>query len=342
MVGLAPIHFRRAAVLVAACAIIGLSLPAQSGGPAVSDVNTKISVFGGGVGSKVGGADLSDGLGGLAASLTMPLSYSFGLQIDGAYARLGDENFGNVGAHVFWRDPTVGLFGVYQGYAYLDEAGGIGVGRTGIEAQYFLDRVTLDGAVGAIYGDVDTDVYARARLQVYPVDDLLLQGGFIYEDQGFATAGMEYQLSPEHGLSVFADGMARDGDDYSVLGGLKITFGQSMSLKDRHRRQDPDNYVTQDLQTTQRGAAEKSKTSDACPFVPYKESCELVQLAPRTLPRIGIVPRNTLLRTVGAPSNTHLGQCLNAGYNVENPGPPACGCAQVFVQCFESGPPLPN
>ena len=193
--------------------------------------------------------------------LTLPVAYSFGLQLDGAYARLREDNFGSVGAHLFWRDPTVGLLGLYAGYARLD---GIEFGRTGVEAQYFTRQVTLDTAAGEKFGDIKEQAYGRVRLQFYPIEDLMLRAGWLYEGTGFTSAGLEYQIAAGEstGVSLFVDGNVHSNDNYSILWGVKITFGKNMNLKDRHRRQDPDGYVAVDLQ--QASPARAANTPQDC------------------------------------------------------------------------------
>lgn len=73
--------------------------------PAVSSPNGKLTAFGGAAGV----SEDDEGLGGLAGSYTIPISSAFGAQFDGAWARVGDEDFANAGVHLFWRDPTRGL-----------------------------------------------------------------------------------------------------------------------------------------------------------------------------------------------------------------------------------------
>ncbi|WP_139247763.1 porin family protein [Hyphomicrobium sp. CS1GBMeth3] len=226
---------------------------AEADGPAVSGVNGKLSPFGGGIGAET----LDDGAGGIAGSLTLPVAHSFGLQLDGAYARLSDDDFANAGAHLFWRDPDVGLVGLYAGYAWLDESGGQEVGRVGLELQRFIHRITLDGALGYRFGDIDDDLYGRAKLDYYLTDDLMLFAGYSYEGLGFATVGAEYQFASRErvGTALFAEASLNDSSDYGVLGGLRVFLGEDMSLIGRHRRQDPPSYTMQDMLAVAQAAA---------------------------------------------------------------------------------------
>lgn len=316
-----------AASVAFAVALTAASYGARSEGPAVSDTNAKISGFGGAVGS--GGRD--EGLGGIAGSLTMPLGHAFGLQLDGAYASLGGDDFGSTGAHLFWRNPAIGLLGIYGGYAHLDKFGGIDIGRIGAEGQYYMRDLTIDTAVGAKLVDVE-QAYGRVRLQYYPIPDLMLQTGWVYENRSFANAGVEYQFSHSRnaGMSLFADGNINDNDNYSILAGLKVTFGQEMSLKDRHRRQDPDSYAGFDLLTTQQVGPKNEPA--ACPFTPLNNLCGFASLEPRYAPRIGFVPR-PMSMAVSLPTPSRLQQCVGQGYTSKEPGPASCGCAATFANC---------
>lgn len=224
-----------------------------AGGPAVSDTNVKITPFGGSFGADGQG---DSGIGGLEGSLTMPLSHAFGLQLDGGYARLGDADFLGTGAHVFWRDPDVGMFGFYAGYAWLDQLGGIGVGRVGLEAQRFADRFTLDGAIGYLFADAD-DIYGRAKLDYYPTENLMVSAGYAYELRSLATVGAEYQFasSDNVGTALFATGSLGENNAYSVLGGVRVFLGKNMTLINRHRKQDPPSYAPQNMATASQVAS---------------------------------------------------------------------------------------
>jgi hypothetical protein len=313
--------------LLAAALLAASAMTAASDGPAVSDFNTKISGFGGAAGY----SGDNDGMGGIATSITAPIGYSLGLQIDGAYARIGDDNFGSAGAHLFWRDPSRGLLGIYTGFAVLDRGSGAIIGRSGVEAQYYAGALTLDTAAGYEYGDLHKG-YGRARLQFYPVDDLMLRAGWAYETRNLGTAGIEYQFAntKNSGMSMFVDGSVGADSTYSVVGGVKVTFGESMSLKDRHRRQDPDAYQQFDLQAVQKAA--KPAAEQPCPFTPKADLCGVVSMQPKTYAKIGIQLHSPVTLASWAPQGRYK-QCSDAGYSKGSPGPSACGCAAAFNTC---------
>ena len=313
--------------MVAVGVLVASAVTSMSEGPAVSDINAKLSLFGGSVNDST-----SDSLGGLAGSFTMPLAHTLGLQLDAGYARIGDGNFGSGGAHLFWRDPTVGLFGVYAGYAHLDLSGtDVGFGRTGLEAQYFTRSLTLDLAGGVKFGDIEQG-YGRARLQFYPTDNLMLRGGWLYEGANFGTLGIEYQFasSRDTGVALFADTNLGNSDSYSVVAGVRVMFGQDMTLKDRHRRQDPESYTAVDMQSGQKAATQ----GGSCPsFQPASKLCTTASAAPRYLPKIGFAPPRAVSLATTCGSNIRICQCDHAGYTPSNPGPAACGCAAAFNAC---------
>lgn len=317
--------------LLAAVLLAASAMTASSDGPAVSDFNTKISGFGGAAGY----SGDNDGMGGIATSITAPIGYSLGLQMDGAYARIGDDNFGSAGAHLFWRDPSRGLLGIYTGFAVFDRGAGAIVGRSGVEAQYYAGALTLDTAAGYVYGDLHKG-YGRARLQFYPVDDLMLRAGWAYETRNLGTAGIEYQFAntKNAGMSMFIDGNVGADSTYSVVGGVKVTFGESMTLKDRHRRQDPDAYQQFDLQAVQKAA--KPVAEAPCPFTPKADLCGVVSLQPKTYAKIGIQLHSSVTLATWAPQG-RFKQCRDAGYTVASPGPSSCGCSAAFNTCGAPG-----
>lgn len=101
---------------------LGYAKPSRSGAaavpwvppqqmPAVDGINGKIDGYG-------GGANGSNGLYGTNGSLSVPLAQQWGLQLDG---NVGSDNgigeYGG-GAHLFWRNPSIGLLGAYADYAH--------------------------------------------------------------------------------------------------------------------------------------------------------------------------------------------------------------------------------
>ncbi len=90
--------------------------------PAVDGLNAKVSSFGG----ATDGQALYGGVG----SVTLPLGFRYGLQIDAFVGGLDSRAQGDVSAigtaaHLFWRDPARGLFGLYGQYVDFDAYSGV-------------------------------------------------------------------------------------------------------------------------------------------------------------------------------------------------------------------------
>lgn len=218
--------------------------------PAVDGVNGKIVAFG-------GVAQENEFYGGEAV-VTLPLGHSFGLQLDGLAAKVDTDGFGDVAvfgaaAHLFWRDPSIGLLGAYGHYRYADALDGVDLYAGGIEGALYLGRVTLEAVAGVEGGEVDTgqagsfDLDTRffdvASVNYYPLDDLKLTLGHSYVfGTHFGNAGFEWGHALGGGVlaSLFATaGISEDGDGAAVAG-LRFYFGQrDKPLIRRHREDDP-------------------------------------------------------------------------------------------------------
>jgi hypothetical protein len=77
--------------------------------PAVDGINAKIDAFG-------GGANHTNGFYGTNGSLAFPLAQQWGAQVDGGLASVSGSGVADGAAHVFWRDPSIGLLGAYGSY----------------------------------------------------------------------------------------------------------------------------------------------------------------------------------------------------------------------------------
>jgi hypothetical protein len=223
---------------------------APPSGPAVSEPNGKLSVFGG---VRDEDSVSSDGFGGVEGSYSIPLDYRYGAQVDGMVGlRDGDAMFG-VGGHLFWRDPSQGLLGVTGSYVGWDADNGTWGGytdmaRVGVEGEMYLDQLTLAAQAGVQFGQrTDDGLYGRADLKWYASPDLALKLGVSADDHRdfVAHAGTEFQagFAGIPGLTLFADAAAGDDDYYKVYAGVRIYFGTPKSLIDRHRLDDPESNL---------------------------------------------------------------------------------------------------
>lgn len=217
--------------------------------PAVSGINGKISLEGGSL--------FEEGYGALSGSISVPVGTRYGLQLDAGVGVHDEEFFGGGAAHLFWRDPTIGLLGLYGSYTHHDEFDG-SISRIGVEAEYYWDRVTLKGVVGAEFIDVDiaTDVddenlFAFSDISYYAMDNLELSVGHRYTAETHALAlGVEYQLDQQifsSGVALFAEGRIGENDYEGIWGGVTFYIGDDKSLIRRHREDDPDDWGEDNL-----------------------------------------------------------------------------------------------
>ena len=208
--------------------------------PAVDGVNAKLSFE--------HDIDGSDSLGG-TGSITIPLGHAFGLQLDGGAARHKNESFGDAAAyravaHLFWRDPSKGMLGLFGDYIHIDLLDGFNFYAGGVEGAVYFERWTLHGIVGLADGDlVDSSFFDRARLTYYPLDNLSIHIGHAYaHDEHRMLFGSEWGVVGQAGAatSLFLQGDLDEDGDTSMLAGFRLYLGQhDKSLIRRHREDDP-------------------------------------------------------------------------------------------------------
>ncbi len=202
---------------------------AADGGPAVSDPNGKLSVEGG----QYDGDQSVLTLG----SYTMPLGHSFGLQADGALGRIDEDTMGGGGLHLFTRDPSSYLLGLYGSYHAWNS---VNIWRAATEFQLYVRQFSLDGLAGfesinvpttaggiPVASTSDNHAFGQIDLAHYPIDDLKLTIGYHYEDAtSLGSAGVEYLLRASGSpISLFAKSDFGDEQFNRVTGGLKMYFG---------------------------------------------------------------------------------------------------------------------
>jgi hypothetical protein len=222
--------------------------PPPGSEPAVSEPNGKLSL---GVGVWDEDQFGTNGTGKANGSFSLPLGHSFGLQADGWLGGDEDRTFGGAGAHLFWRDPSVGLLGAIGSFGFMDYDGAPNedLGRLGGEGELYLDQFSIAASAGYQFGDhVDNGFFGNAELRWYLSPDFLVSGGGEWdpEREGLGTVGVEFQpgISGLPGLSLFADGAFGANDLVQVFFGVRYYFGSPKSLMDRHRRDDPGNLDT--------------------------------------------------------------------------------------------------
>ena len=197
----------------------------------------------------------------MQGAVSLPLGRQFGLQIDAgalhgtvetegvAFAAqdLGIKAYG-VGGHLFWRDPEIGLLGVYGQQTIYDlEDIDITHTRLGVKGEAYLGDFTVKGFAGrdvADFGFFGEGTYwaASGEVDFYITDDLLVKAGIEHSfnaTTGFA--GVEAAFSDAKiASSLFAEASFSESET-TAMAGIRFYFGgEAKSLKRRHREDDPD------------------------------------------------------------------------------------------------------
>lgn len=237
--------------------------------PAVSGLNGKLSFE--------GGALDESGFGAVNGSISAPIGQRFGVQLDGSVGLLEDEFAGGVAGHLFWRDPSyalVGIFGSHTTTEYIDGD----VSRLGLEAEYYWNRFTLRTVMGAEFIDIappinydETNFFAFTDVSYYAMDDLELSVGHRYTGESHALAlGVEYQLQQQlfsNGVALFAEGRIGEDDYTGGWAGMRMYFGENKSLMRRHREDDPTDWAEDSVFSVVNGASNSSANGEVPGFV---------------------------------------------------------------------------
>ena len=240
-------------------------------GPAVDGINGKIDGFGGSL--------ANHGIYGSKGSVSIPLGGSWGAQIDGVLGNFDQRFFGSIAGHLFWRDPSQGLLGIYTNYTHWDQFGGVHVTQVAGEGEYYWQRWTLQGIAGVEFGnsasstttsitpqvgttpgfqttftegyDVKTRFFDQINLKYYLTDNWDAYVGHRYLGGKNALAlGTEFALPLGRGImgSAFVEGRVGENDFHGIWGGLRFYFGASdKTLVARHRQDDPFNWSVDSL-----------------------------------------------------------------------------------------------
>lgn len=220
-----------------------LVTPVCIGGNAVSKLNGKLGASHGSMNSNSGSN--------IEASVTLPVGDDFGFQVDGLYTEVGNVNFSGIGAHLFWRDPKKSMLGIIVGGVfgdYVDSA------EISMEGEYYFDRITagMTAGVSSIKYDInvpfiDTEkrrAVGKLSLGFYPSNDFLISMAAERRfSNSYYSINLEYQL-PESGFSFYANAMQGDYDYDHALIGIRYYFGDTKSLKSRHRYDDPQSLMS--------------------------------------------------------------------------------------------------
>jgi hypothetical protein len=239
--------------------------PPPAAAPAVDGPNVKVA--------GLGGTFANRSLSGVVGAYTFPLANQYGVQIDGGVGRFDSSAWTEIGGHLFWRNPSQALFGIYGSFTQWDRFGGVDVAHVAGEGELYLGRYTLGGIVGIEFGNsVSSSTVGFVQT---PIPGPGVINAFTTNSQGFAVktrfmdqinlkyyfndyfdgyVGHRYvggknaaafgsELSSPLGRgvlgSLFVEARAGEGAYHGVWGGVKLYFGADKPLIARHRQQDP-------------------------------------------------------------------------------------------------------
>jgi hypothetical protein len=273
----------RSSILLGTTAFAALALyiasPAVAGGdldvsysvpPAVSGTNSKFDFTGGGFDHNATGL--------FGASISSPLSHSYGLQIDGLIGGTDDGGIYGGAAHLFWRNPNKGLVGVYSSVTHVENVsqGDYTHYTVAFEGQAYSGRMSFESIVGYEGGDnVEKGLFTISNVAYYPSDNMRLYAGIRYiQEDLYGAGGVELQLQPSSfasGMSLFGEGRVHDDDSWQAWAGVRFHFGGgSKSLIRRHREDDPAN-VNKEFLFEPQGDSRPSCGPGSVPPTPCEE-----------------------------------------------------------------------
>lgn len=216
--------------------------------PAVNPTNVKVTAAGV---SSDGGEDGWF----FGGALTAPMGEQWGFQGEvGGSGNGSDTSYGAAG-HIFTRDPSSYLLGVFAAYAAEDKLD-LDATRLGAEAELYLNQLTILAKAGYQFSNAASldGAFGEIELRWYITDDFTLAaGGAFAEDNESGRVGAEWRpgFSALPGLAFRVDGVFGENDTRTYTGGLTYYFGADATLKDRHRKQDPDSALFSLFQAVQ-------------------------------------------------------------------------------------------
>lgn len=151
--------------------------------PAVDGINGKFGGFGGG--TNFGSIGIGNG------SLSAPLPFlgrQFGTQFDGSLGEIAGQFYGSISNHTFWRDPSVGLIGVFGNYSRLNALGGVNIEQGAVEGEAYLGQFTLRGLAGFETGNSGFYNFGTQKVNI--------------ATRFFDKADIEWYAEPDTGLYV--------------------------------------------------------------------------------------------------------------------------------------------
>ncbi len=231
--------------------------------PAVDSFNAKVEGFGGGINGPANNGKLGSQWGAVGA-FSLPLGSFAGVQIDYLASSYNGRFLGGAGAHLFWRNPSKGLVGVYGSITHFDRNGGLTAQRFGLEGAAYLGRISIEGVVGIENGNtrianlvpgfittfnVRNRFFDQINVSYYANDNWKIFVGHRYlGGRNAAALGTEYMFhsTEKMALSFNLEGRFGQNNYRAVWAGLRVYFGENKSLMRRHRESDPPTWLRDD------------------------------------------------------------------------------------------------
>lgn len=168
------------------------------------------------------------------------LAPHLGLQFDGLLGYLDHQDVFSIGAHLYWRDKTLGLFGGTGNFTRW--SGGIETERVGLQGAFYgLKNWNFEGTGGYEGGDIKSNFFDIVNAAYYPDPDIRTFIGHrrTRGKDAFAFGG-EYLLPFEFAqLAPFAEGRLGSKDQTGFWIGVNIYFDDNNEdLIDKHRDAD--------------------------------------------------------------------------------------------------------
>jgi len=132
--------------------------------------------------------------------LTAPLTPVWGAQFDGIAGTIGGQTWGEAAGHIFTRDPSIGLLGLYGAWTTL---GGGSNFRIGPEAEVYGINTSVSAVAGFKTGGTDS-FFAQLRGSWYVDPNTKFYAGFVHDDWSYGLAGFEHQFGTT-GVSFFSE-----------------------------------------------------------------------------------------------------------------------------------------
>jgi hypothetical protein len=248
--------------VTALCGLSGIlaGVPAQADDPLATAIQPLPAVDGlNGTLAAYGGSSDGQPIYGVLGSISVPLGFRYGLQIDGQLTGVDARSVGQatgaiIAGHLFWRDPTFGLLGLYGQYKHVDVFKGVHRYQAAFEGALYAERFSLEAFAGVEGGslapggpaiNIPTRFYDLVLASYYPADNLRLSVGHRYLlGLHSALARVEWGFPMGGGMmpAVFVQGAVVETGAVGILGGLRLYFGQrDKSLMRRQREDDPIN-----------------------------------------------------------------------------------------------------